>query len=124
MRSKRCAISKKKKRKGAFVEGVLVVVLALFTLLLLGTVTLFTRKDAAPVPSKSALQKRSEIIEGYRQRLGETLEPYRDDPDAFRAKKAELLREFSIEISRNIFFGPGEVREVIRDLAHHAEGEA
>jgi hypothetical protein len=105
------------------VEGVLVVELALFTLLLLGAVTLFTRKDTEPVPSKSALQKRSEIIEGYRRRLDEALEPHRDDPDAFRARKAELLREFSIEISRNIFFGQGEVREVIRDLAHYGEGE-
>jgi hypothetical protein len=102
------------------VEFVLVGALVVFTLL--AAVMLFRRDTGTGLP-KSALQKRGEIIEGYKRRMDEALKPYLDDPAMLRSKKAELLREFSTEVSSNIFFGPGEVREVIRDLAHYRAGE-
>lgn len=94
------------------------VAVAVCILLLLAVAALSGRGRSAP-PSKSAQQKRAEIVEGYRRRMDELLRPHRNDPETFRAKKAELLREFSIEVSSNVFFGPEEVREVIRDLAHY-----
>ena len=47
------------------------------------------------------------------------LEPYRGDPDALRFEKTKLLKTFSGELSRNIFFTSEEARDVIRNLAAH-----
>ena len=68
---------------------------------------------------KTKLQKRAEIIAGYKCRMDEVLSPYLDDKEALQTKKTQLLREFSIEVSNNIFFDADEVRKVIRELAQY-----
>ncbi len=72
-------------------------------------------------PTKRAVQSKEqkceEIICSYQARLKAALAPLRDDPKKFHAKKSELLRDFSVELSRNIFFDHDEMREIIRGLA-------
>ena len=49
-------------------------------------------------------EKRSDILNGYRKELREALEIIGDDKEARVAKKSELLKRFSSELSSNIFF--------------------
>ena len=62
-------------------------------------------------------KKRDDIIDGYRKELYDSLTPLKSDKNARLAKKKELLKRFSDELSRNIFFEQVEIREIILDLA-------
>ena len=60
---------------------------------------------------------RDDIIDEYKKELTQTLNQL--DTQARIAKKSELLKRISGELSRNIFFEEEEVREVILDLAEN-----
>ena len=79
----------------------------------------FAGAEERSVRTRNAETKRLEIIEAYKRRLDEELSPYLHDPKTLKAQKAVLLKDFSIECSRNVFFGPDQVREVIAELAGH-----
>lgn len=66
---------------------------------------------------QSKEEKRASIINGYKQELKVALEPLMDDVDARVAKKSELLKKFSNELSLNIFFDKDELREIILELS-------
>ena len=66
---------------------------------------------------QSKEEKRANIINGYKQELKMALEPLMDDVDARVAKKSELLKKFSNELSLNIFFDKDELREIILELS-------
>ncbi len=57
------------------------------------------------------------IIRRYRQQLYKALAALENDKEARMAKKSELLKKFSDELSRNIFFENIEIKEIILDLA-------
>ena len=75
--------------------------------------------SAAPASAKSHDQKRRELIESYKRRMDTELSAYIDKPELLKKHKALLLKELSLECSRNIFFGPDEVRGVIAELVHY-----
>ena len=62
-------------------------------------------------------KKRDDILNGYKKELYDSLTPLKSDKDARVAKKKELLKRYSDELSRNIFFEEIEIREIILDLA-------
>jgi len=62
-------------------------------------------------------EKRYEIISGYQAVLRKELAPLKDNREELLVKKAMLLKEFSDELSRNIFFDALEIQEIIQDLA-------
>ncbi len=62
-------------------------------------------------------QKREEIINSYKKQLQEAIEDVKDDKEQRMAKKGELLKAFSVELSRNIFFDSSEIREIIMILS-------
>ncbi len=61
--------------------------------------------------------KRDRIISGYRKQLYEALTPLKNDKEVRIAKKSELLKKFSDELSMNIYFENIEIKEIILDLA-------
>lgn len=61
-------------------------------------------------------QKRAEILQNYKEELQTELSNIEDD-DVRKAKKTELLKRFSDELSRNIFFDAGEIRDIILELS-------
>ena len=80
---------------------------------------LWNRTTAAPsVAAKSKSQKRDEIIHSYQRRMQTALAKHADDPEALLKIKTRLLKDFSAELSRNIFLDEDEVREIVRELAH------
>ena len=66
---------------------------------------------------QSKEEKRADIINGYKQELKAVLEPLEDDAEARVAKKNEMLKKFSNELSLNIFFDKDELREIILELS-------
>ncbi len=66
---------------------------------------------------QSKEEKRYEIISKYRAQLNKELAPLKDDKEAYIAKKNQLLKIFSDELSLNIFFDKSEISEIIMDLA-------
>ena len=61
--------------------------------------------------------KRIEIIDGYKKQLMDALEPLKNDAEKRKLKKMQLLKIFSEELSRNIFFNADENREIISELS-------
>ena len=66
---------------------------------------------------QSKEEKRYEIVNGYKKQLNDALFPLKDDKKARVAKKAQMLKRFSDELSLNIFFEKSEIREIILDLS-------
>ena len=76
----------------------------------------FTLKSTSTkINTKTKAKKKEEVIQEYKQRLNKALEGL--DKDLRTAKKTELLKEFSGEFSRNIFFNEEEVRDIITTLS-------
>jgi len=67
---------------------------------------------------KSKAQKQAEVIEGYKQKLDNSLAGI-TDKNLFIKKKTALLQSFSSELNRNLFFDEDEVRELIEKLAKY-----
>jgi len=61
--------------------------------------------------------KRNEIVAGYKKQLKDALEPLNDDKEKRKLKKMQLLKVFTDELSRNIFFDADENREIISELS-------
>ncbi len=85
-------------------------------LMFLAIVFFVLRSDvSAQVQSKE--KKRYAILNEYKKQLREALEPLQDNNEAYVAKKNELLKQISNELSLNIFFDASEIKDVIMDLA-------
>lgn len=98
-----------------------VVLGAITAIILLGTIVyrIFGSVSSSPASGKSHEQKRRELIDGYKRRMDEELSEYIGKPELLKKHKILLLKEMSVECSRNIFFGPDEVRDVIAELSRH-----
>lgn len=75
-----------------------------------------TLKSASNNKVKTKEQKQAEILKDYKEEMHSTLSKI-DDNEEQKAKKTELLKRFSNELSRNIYFDKDEVREVIVRLS-------
>jgi hypothetical protein len=69
--------------------------------------------------TKTKEQKREEIINQYLQKLNQQLSLV-EDRDLYLQKKSALLKEFSLELSRNIFFDMDEIKIIIENLANNS----
>jgi hypothetical protein len=101
-----------------------VTVFSLLAILLLSTILYMTLNPRKKHTPKSAHDKKREIIETYKQQMYEALAPLQDNAEILKQKKSALLKEISIELSRNIFFDHDEMRAVIQELAHYDYKEA
>ncbi len=80
-------------------------------------VTLRTGDDNKEIKTKK--QKKAEIIAQYKLELQKALKPLKDNQDDRVAKKTEMLKKFSNELSRNIFFDKDEIRNIILELTNN-----
>jgi len=88
-------------------------------LIFVGIATKILRSDVrSSVNTKD--NTRDDIIDGYKLELYDALLPLKNDKEARKSKKTELLKRISDELSRNIFFEQIEVREIILDLAENS----
>lgn len=95
---------------------VLFTLLAIIVLSIILYMTLASPQQHVP---KSADEKKREIIDAYKLQLKNTLLPLHDNSEALKQKKNALLKEISMELSRNIFFDHEEMRGVIQELAKY-----
>lgn len=72
-----------------------------------------TKKDIKTVEAK-----KEEIISSYENQMREILLKHQEDENMRTAKKTELLKQISKELSTNIFFDKPEVRDIIQKLAN------
>ena len=80
-------------------------------------IIILTLRSTPPSEIQTKEQKRQEIINEYRQQLRSALDALEDDEEAMVAKKSELLKRFSNELSMNIFFDKEEIRDIIKNLS-------
>ena len=76
----------------------------------------FTLRNNAGSEVQTKEAKRYEIISAYKKELQVELGLLKDDKEAQKAKKTELLKRFNDELSRNIFFEPVEIKDVLMDI--------
>jgi hypothetical protein len=62
-------------------------------------------------------EKRDEILSAYKEDLRNTLKDFANDNKMKIVKKSFLLKKYSDELSRNIFFDKDEIREIILELS-------
>ena len=78
-------------------------------------IIIFTLRSGETDGTQTKEQKKQQIINGYQEELISTLKPL--DGEIMLAKKTELLKKYSDELSRNIFFDKEEIREIIQYLS-------
>lgn len=66
---------------------------------------------------KTKTKKKQEIIDEYKSKLEDALKDIAEDKKLRVERKTTLLKEYSSELSRNIFFDENEVREIVRELS-------
>jgi len=91
------------------VIGIIILIIVIFT----------TLKKPSIDNVRSKKNKKIDIINQYKKRLNDELQILNGDKEAIRNKKSELLKEFNMELSRNIFFDENEIRTIILDLSRH-----
>lgn len=67
---------------------------------------------------KTVEAKKEEIINSYEKQMREILVAHQDDETMRTAKRTQLLKQISKELSTNIFFDKPEVRDIIQKLAN------
>lgn len=98
-------------------------VLDLIIGLIVGSIALILHKiqveylNFKPKEVKSKAQKRNEIVSEYKSQLQDALKALEDDNQAKLEKKSSLLKTYSDELARNIFFDNDEIREIILELS-------
>jgi hypothetical protein len=93
------------------------IIYSLIGVAILVVIIILTLRGTKPKDAKKKNQKRAEILDSYKIQLQEALTPLKDDKDAKMNKKSEMLKKFSGELSRNIFFDVSEIREIILELS-------
>jgi len=84
-------------------------------LITIGFLYLIFKPKAKP---KSKEQKQAEIFASYKRKLDSNLSGI-EDRALLIEKKTSLLKKFSAELHRNLFFDEDEVRELIEKLANY-----
>jgi len=95
------------------------VIFSLFAIAVLIIVIVITFKQTNTNQVRSKANKKIDIINGYKKRLHDELLLLNGEQEAIKNKKSALLKEFNMELSRNIFFDKDEIREVILDLSRY-----
>ena len=95
------------------------VIFSLFVITVLIIVIIITLKQTNTNQVRTKANKKIDIIDGYKKRLHDDLVLLNGDQEAIKSKKSILLKEFNIELSRNIFFDKDEIRELILELSKY-----
>ena len=93
------------------------IIYSIFGIVIFIIIIIVTMRSKSVDVVQSSEEKKTEIINSYKQELRDSLEPLAKDADARVAKKSELLKRFSQELSQNIFFDDEELREIILELS-------
>ena len=83
----------------------------------LTVIVLTLRSGGSKVEAKTKKQKKEEIVAEYKEKLANSLQDFGDDKNLRVSKKKALIKEYSDELSRNIFFDANEVREIVVELS-------
>ena len=75
----------------------------------------FTLRGDSYSEAETKDERRYAILREYKKELRKELELL-DTKEAKAARKIELLKKFSDELSRNIFFDEIEIKEIILDI--------
>ncbi len=101
-------------------DGVILFAIVAIVLLIVLIMSVDKTLPSAEGEAKSKAQKQREIIAGYKLQLDEALTGCHGEQ--LREQKAKMLKAFSHELSRNLFFDHDEMREAIGELAHYEAG--
>ncbi len=96
-------------------DNTIIFVLIAIIILIVVIIKTFSKKQ--PVDVKTKNQKKAEIVDAYKMELREVLGVLQNDKQAKLNKKKELLKKFSNELSKNIFFDNDEIRGIILELS-------
>ncbi len=95
------------------------VIFSLFIIAVLIIVIVITLKQTNTTQVRSKANKKIDIIDGYKKSLHDELALLNGDQEAIKSRKSILLKEFNMELSRNIFFDKDEIRELILELSKY-----
>ena len=95
------------------------VIFSLFVIAVLIIVIVITLNQTNTTQVRSKANKKIDIIDGYKKRLHDELVLLNGDQEAIKSTKSILLKEFNMELSRNIFFDKDEIRELILELSKY-----
>lgn len=87
----------------------------LIILIMLGFLYLIF-KPKQKTQGKSKEQKQEEIYNEYKEKMDTYLEKYRGNKELYEQKKISLLKTFSNELNRNLFFDVEDTRKLIQRL--------
>jgi len=73
-------------------------------------------KPKQKTEAKSKEQKQEEIYEEYKEKMDTYLEEYRGNKELYKQKKIVLLKTFSNELNKNLFFDVEDTRKLIQRL--------
>jgi hypothetical protein len=93
------------------------VIYALIGILVLVFVIVFTLRTSSNKQVQTKSQKREQIVLEYEKELQSELEPLKENKQDYINKKSELLKRFSNELARNIFFDQTEIKDIILNLS-------
>jgi len=93
------------------------IVYALLGIIILVVVILLTLMSGSKQQVQTKSEKRDQIISTYEKELEESLNPIKNDKEKYINKKSELLKKFSNELARNIFFENNEIKDIILHLS-------
>ncbi len=93
------------------------IIYSLIGIVTLVIVIIITLRGGNSKEIKTKNQKRAEILDGYKLELQKVLGPLEDDKEARVSKKSSMLKKFSDELSRNIFFDKNEIRDIMLELS-------
>ena len=97
-----------------------VIIYSMIGIIILIVVIIVTFRAANnDIELKTKKQKKAEIIAQYKLELQKALNPLKDKQADRVAEKTAMLKKFSDELSRNIFFDKDEIREVLLELTNH-----
>lgn len=80
-------------------------------------VWLWIQKSSNNIRSKE--DKQAQIKASYRKYLDEKLTPYKNDRKKLMEEKTKILKRFSKELHRNLFFDENETRALLQELASY-----
>lgn len=95
------------------------IILSIIGIIILIIVIFITLRKKNTDKIRPTENKKIDIINGYKKRLKDELQMLNRDKKAIKNKKSVLLKEFNMELSRNIFFDKDEIRDVILDLSRY-----
>ena len=90
---------------------------AIFGIAVFCVIIFLTLRGGTVTKTQTKEEKKYEILDRYKKELRVALEPFKDDKQKRILKKSELLKRFSDELSRNIFFDNSEIRDIITELS-------